>query len=312
MFVDLKELVPHPLALLYDRDEENIPNLAASIAVEGMRDEIVIMGNQIVDGCRRHAAYQLAITQGLKPPGDFKCRNFNPRTDGDIWDFILAKNGQRRDRPRGQKALPILQEELRRNHTKSDRSISSRTYCHHTMVSQVRLEMEDAGEIPKHSIRVDARGGQQAAAKTPNGEPPPDAGDSWEPPEDGSEDAKGDADAREAGAATFDHLGKRLPIHLKDEFASSFYDDAITSLSWIAKHVTSDPKGYVRLHIKPHGRPFVRLMQDFADEAKLILEHHAPFCICPSCGGKEGGCADCFSTGWLSKGQYEEKKAYEE
>ena len=306
---DINLLEPHPLALLYDRDEDGLPSLAASIIAHGMNDEVVILGNQVVDGNRRKEAFRMAIAQGAKVPGGFRWRNFNPKTDGEIWDFILSKNGQRRDAPRGKKALPILREDLKRNHAFSDRSIAARTRCHHRDVRTERERMEAEGLIPHHDGRVDATGRVQEAKKVRPKDAPPDAGDSWEPPADGSADAKADKEVRDAAKQAFDRLGNPLPAHLKDVFADSIYDDIPSSLSWMVRHIYGNPVNYVRLLVKPENAPFVLKLDEFHKWATAFLEHNTPFCLCPDCGGEEGGCATCFSSGFLSQGQCEERKA---
>ncbi len=303
MSIDIDALRPHPLALLYDRDEEGLLALASSIAVEGVREEVVVMNGQIVDGNRRTVGYQMAVANGAKPPGGFRWRSFDPKKDGDVWDFILSRN-IRRDRPRGQKAVPILREDLKRNYGKSDRSIALRTGCHHTIVRDERAKMEEAGEIPATPGRVDERG--RVHVVKAKGEAPPDAGDSWEKPPEGSPEAATDKAVKEAAQAGFDRLGNPLPGHLKDAFADSFYEDLADSLAWMTRHVEAGPKIYCRLHLKPADAPFAKRLRDFSQWASSVLEHHAPHCVCPHCEGREGGCERCFGSGWLSRGQYEE------
>ncbi len=310
MDIDIAALQPHPLALLLDRDEDTLISLAASIAVEGMRNEVVVLGNQIVDGNRRREAYRMATAQGAKPPGGFRWRMFNPKTDGDVWDFILCRAIHHRDRPKGRAVTPLLREDLKRNYRRSDRSIGLRVGCHTKFVRVERLAMEEANLIPRLAERIDAQG-HTRPAQDMGRKPPPAAGDAWEQPEEGSEDAKADAEVKAAGKEVFDHLGNVLPKHLRDVFNNAFYEDAVTSLRWMARHVASDPRQYVRLHVKPADKPVVKMLEEIADAMEVLLPHHEHFCLCPHCGGKEGGCEQCFCTGWFSKGQFEEAKAHE-
>ena len=95
------DLEPHPLACLFDLDEEGIPNLAQRIRDHGQRDPIVLFEGKILDGRRRLRA---CIAANATPV----FRQFSPEDEGDPLDFVTCKNVHRRhDTPEQRRNLVI-------------------------------------------------------------------------------------------------------------------------------------------------------------------------------------------------------------
>ena len=145
--------------------------------------------------------------------------------------------------------------------------------------------------------------------------PPIDAGDAYEPPPQGSpeeQQLKEEHKSGDVAAATpRDRLGQVLPRHLRDAFADTIYFDLDASLDYFARKLNTNPDYYVRLRTYPTGNPLAQRIRALAAEAKAILEYYQPHSICPSCKGSESGCVLCFTTGWICKGQYEERQTME-
>ena len=145
--------------------------------------------------------------------------------------------------------------------------------------------------------------------------PPIDAGDAYEPPAKGSPEETALKEEHRSGdvaaATPRDKLGQELPRHLRDVFADTIYIDLATNLDYFARKLNTNPDLYVRLRTYPTGNPLAQRIRDLAREAESLLEYYQPHSICPSCNGSESGCALCFTTGWLCKGQYEERKEME-
>ena len=230
-----------------------------------------------------------------------------------------SDHGLRRSQADKRKAVRAILDEPELSANKSNREIARLCNVSDFLVRSIRTEAGGAINRTPDDKDVEAPTSPAGRGVPPRSgrksltiKPPPDAGDAWEPPEENSADARLDREVRKAAEAGFDHLGKRLPDHLKDIFACSVYEDCVSSLLWMARHFNSDPCGFVRLHIKPTGKPFTQMIREFAQEAQSILEHHSPYSICPDCDGRENGCTSCFSTGWLSKGQWQEREYHGE
>ncbi len=85
--------------------------LRADIAANGLRERIVILGGEILDGRNRYKAAVAAgvVAEGLPPDGDdlwaSHFRRFVPAQDGDPLAWVLSKNLHRRHLSEGQRAM---------------------------------------------------------------------------------------------------------------------------------------------------------------------------------------------------------------
>jgi hypothetical protein len=82
----------HPAAAMFDlmpEDSKEFLALVEDIRVNGLREPIVILYNQIVDGRNRHRACSKA---GVEPV----FREFDGDIDGDLVTFVISKNLHRR------------------------------------------------------------------------------------------------------------------------------------------------------------------------------------------------------------------------
>jgi hypothetical protein len=130
--------------------------------------------------------------------------------------------------------------------------------------------------------------------------------ESQEPSTGGASTSGNNGTAGSGAGAGVDAEGNPLPRHMLDVFADTFYDDVLSSLNFFVRHVSNNPDIYVRLMGQPIACPVVEEFKDFARKMAGLLNFHRPHAVCPACGGKEGGCIQCYTTGWISKGQYDE------
>ena len=85
--------------------------LRADIAANGLRERIVVLGGEILDGRNRYKAAVAAgvVPEGLPPEGDdlwtSHFRRFVPAQDGDALAWVLSKNLHRRHLSEGQRAM---------------------------------------------------------------------------------------------------------------------------------------------------------------------------------------------------------------
>jgi hypothetical protein len=206
---------------------------------------------------------------------------------------------------------------------RSDREIARLTKTTHPFVGKVRSELApQAGNVT--SAAAPPPGGENKPVKAPavteapsgNGQatlescqkpravaPPPGAGDAWEPPEPGSEEAARYKEEMREVNADRDRLGNVLPPGLRDDFADTFYDDVTGSLRWMVKHILAGEKRYLRLRLYPDGKSVAQRLHELAEFFAAAAHQHRPFALCPVCLGK--GCENCFTTGWMSKGEHE-------
>jgi hypothetical protein len=89
----------HPAASIFPMmSDERLRALADDIKAHGLRDPIVLLGGEILDGRNRWRACQLA---GVEP----KCDYANTLEIGDPYDYVASKNYHRRDLTESQRAM---------------------------------------------------------------------------------------------------------------------------------------------------------------------------------------------------------------
>lgn len=100
----------HPFAnILPELDGEGLKNLAENIKNEGLKEEIVMLDGQILDGRNRFAACKLAKVEP-------RFRDFSAKKDGDPLRFVMSLNLHRRhltDDQRAQAAAEFAAESER-------------------------------------------------------------------------------------------------------------------------------------------------------------------------------------------------------
>jgi hypothetical protein len=149
--------------------------------------------------------------------------------------------------------------------------------------------------------------------------PPPDAGDAWEPPRSAGQ-AGELAAARPPKQQQVKKVGRpaevprdilecELPGHLRDLFADTFYDDALSDLTWMERHARSKTRVYALLNTKPTKKTWVQQVREFAEATSAHFEKFKPYCVCPECKGKEHGCTHCDHKGWMCLDDYHTWKA---
>jgi len=102
----------HPFAEIFPMlPAADAAALRDDIAANGLRERIVVLDGQILDGRNRHAAAVAAgvLSGNLPPEGDdlwiSHFRRFNPRQDGEPLAWVLSKNLHRRHLDESQRAM---------------------------------------------------------------------------------------------------------------------------------------------------------------------------------------------------------------
>jgi hypothetical protein len=100
--VNWSELKAHPLAERFPlMTDDELKELADDIKEHGLRELIVTLDGQILDGQNRHNASRFAGY--YLGPENF--REFDPKSDGDPVSFVISKNIQRRNLTTGQRSM---------------------------------------------------------------------------------------------------------------------------------------------------------------------------------------------------------------
>lgn len=150
---------PHPLATQFPTmNDKDFSALVDDIKAHGQREPIVVFQGAILDG--RHRAKACALL-GIEPT----YRTF----DGDeAAAALLAKslNVHRRHLTREQRR-ELIDAELKRDPSQSDRSIAEKVGVDHVTVGGVRRSLVDGGEIHHLEKRVGKDGVAQAVAAKP-------------------------------------------------------------------------------------------------------------------------------------------------
>lgn len=148
----------HPLATKFpDMNDKDFAALVADIQANGQREPIVIFQGQILDGRHRARACQML---GMEP--------ITKVFDGDEAAAALlvdSLNVHRRHLTREQRRA-LIESELKRDPTQSDRVIAEKVGVRNPTVGAVRRALEDGEQIIHQEKRVGKDGVEQAAKKT--------------------------------------------------------------------------------------------------------------------------------------------------
>jgi ParB-like chromosome segregation protein Spo0J len=152
----------HPLADIFPLMEgAEFDELVADIKANGLRNEIVLFDDMILDGRNRYRACLAAGWEELAIA--------NMSLDGDSWiddpaAYVISANAHRRHLTAEQKR-DLIAKLVKAAPEKSDRQIAKTVKASPTTVGSVRSEMEARGEVSKLDTRIDRKGVKQPAKK---------------------------------------------------------------------------------------------------------------------------------------------------
>lgn len=126
-------------------------------------------------------------------------------------------------------------------------------------------------------------------------QPPPDAGDAWEPPVTPQEQQK-DAEVTSAANTNRDTLGYPIPKELKDIFADKTLSESNQVLKLLLQKVRSNQVLYPYIPLA--------LFTDLVNGLTSMLDKAQPHCVHQKCSGV--GCEECRTCGYLTQWRLEE------
>jgi hypothetical protein len=154
----------HPLADIFPLMEgEEFDELVADIKAHGLREDIVLYQDKILDGRNR---YRACLAAGVDPEFvPLKTMIPEIEVDTDIAvAYVISKNIHRRHLTAEQKR-DLVAKLIKAAPEKSDRQIAAAAKASPTFVGKVRAAAEAAGEVSSVDTRVDAKGVKQPARK---------------------------------------------------------------------------------------------------------------------------------------------------
>lgn len=159
----MSKLESHPIADLFPpMGGEEFDALVADIKKNGLRQELVLYEDKILDGRNR---YRACLAAGIAASWmEFK--------GDDPAAYVISANIHRRHLTAEQKR-ELIAKLLKAQPEKSDRQIADTVKASPTTVGTVRTKMEAAGDVSKLDTRTDTKGRQQPASK-PDKAPPPE------------------------------------------------------------------------------------------------------------------------------------------
>lgn len=316
-----KKLLPHPECLkIPDHTEEGLAELTESVRKVGLAEAIVLLDGMILDGRGRYEA----CLRAKVAPRFVQWESMPESQTMTPLEYVLAKNYHRRHLDTAGK-LTVFKNVLAGHADAPDAYFVEHLHMGVALVKKLRQQFHESGEIPDPGYRTKADGtrrpvtykankeddkrrkdppsanGKHDKKDYPKPEPPPDAGDSWEP----GTDEVADAAAADAHSAEYTASGDRVPAHLADVFADPFYKDAADTMRRWTRHVRSRKDVYTRLLNSP---AFLNHLKN----AIQALEFASPYEVCKECDGSgvcdTGKCHVCVTTGWVSRGEAESRE----
>lgn len=305
-------------------DEMGIACLAQNIRENGQQVPIWKFKGKILDGRSRYLACKLiGEDPWIKTLPD----------ETDPLAFVISLNLARRDLNPQQRKEVARQIFLRDDsYNKPSSYVARACGISPTTASRIRAELVRSGELPSDGVVTDNMGRQRPTtySKAPKEEtpardqeeaaqttappeqppqtalvpaspvePPPDAGDSWEPPTS-AQDAAQDAEVVQAASAVRDFDGVVVGDDLKDIFADTFWATSMDQLNAMLSHVRDNQTAYPYLQLG--------LFTEAVTTVLGLLENGRPFRVCPECGGNR--CDVCRSSGFWSVSKNLEQKGY--
>jgi hypothetical protein len=118
----------HPLANLFPLIEgDEFDHLVEDIRANGLRDQIVLLGGQVLDGRNRYRAGMLAERVDADDITSANFREFDPEQDGEPLAFVLSKNLARRHLNESQRAMVAARIANMPGHRPGDKSANLQT-----------------------------------------------------------------------------------------------------------------------------------------------------------------------------------------
>jgi hypothetical protein len=118
----------HPLANLFPLIEgDEFDHLVEDIRANGLRDPIVLLGGQVLDGRNRYRAGMLAERVDADDTSSANFREFDPEQDGEPLAFVLSKNLARRHLNESQRAMVAARIANMPGHRPGDKSANLQT-----------------------------------------------------------------------------------------------------------------------------------------------------------------------------------------
>jgi hypothetical protein len=146
-----EELEFHPIADLFPLMEgEEFDALVADIKAHGLREDIDLFEDKILDGRNR---YRACLAAGVVP----RCRVSTYRVHHDPAAYVISRNIRRRHLTAEQKR-DLIAKLLKAQPEKSDRQIAKQAKVDHHKVGKIRKEVEATGEVSPVEKRVGADG----------------------------------------------------------------------------------------------------------------------------------------------------------
>ncbi len=318
------DLPVHPLADLFPAmDPDQFEQLKADISAHGVREPVWVYRGRLIDGRHRHrASRELGI---ICPTREYA------GDEAGLTGFVLSLNLHRRHLDTSERAMIGAKLATMRQGERTDQpsrkcgKVSQAEAAKLLKVSpdsigRAKAVLEDGSP----ELLADVRAGRvsvSAAAKTLRSpgktvEPPPDAGDAWEPPASDDPapcvgDRPTDAGPGRSASTTppaevvLDEKGRTVPPHLLPVFAER---TRIRSLVGKLAHVLGDiDAGYAA---RDGDRPGcaewpVNAIRHHAKSLSSELTAASPHVLCPRCGGAPG-CRLCSGRGWVTRLVYQQ------
>jgi hypothetical protein len=159
----------HPAADLFPTmSDDELDELAADIAKNGLLQPVVFLGEELLDGRNRIAALHRIPDEVRR---EKIARDINEGESSIIYPFledpigyVLSANLHRRHLNREQKSA-VIDTLLKQYPERSDRQIAKQVDASPTTVGTRRGELEAKGEVSKLDTRTDTKGHQRPAHK---------------------------------------------------------------------------------------------------------------------------------------------------
>jgi ParB-like chromosome segregation protein Spo0J len=156
----------HPLADMFPLMEgEEFDALVADIKANGLREDIVLCDDMILDGRNR---YRACLAAGIEPRFDSYIESEEPLIGiANPAAYVISANLHRRHLT-AKKRRDLIAKLIKAAPEKSDRQIAETVKTSPTTVGTVRAGMEATGDVSKLDTRIDTKGRKQPARKQPS------------------------------------------------------------------------------------------------------------------------------------------------
>lgn len=277
-----KKKTYHRLCLSLPRmDDDEFQRLVEDVKANGVRQPIITLNGEIVDGRHRHMAAELA---GVECPSI----EYDPDQHGDLLDLIVSANLNRRHMSASQRGMAAAALAKQRAGTANGalnappvgtkKAAEVAGVSERTVQQAVRVAKADpklAKKVAEGSVSL-AKAEAKVAEKSKQAERAPVA-------------------KATGGTGLFDRLGVPVPVSLGPVFDSTAHKDVMNQFRAIRKTIEELMQSNVGVYVRPGA------LTDLASAATEI-KGAAPFAVCPYCQGRStASCKPCGGNGWLNE-----------